>query len=283
MKIRPEKAAETGFCFGVRRAIEMLEKAAAQFGPLDSLGEVVHNEQVLQDLDRKGVRVIENLDDIRHGTVAIGAHGVTPQVEDQLRGKGVKVIDTTCPFVRRAQAAARKLVEAGFFVVIFGDANHQEVKGIMGRAQKQGLATLDIGDIKKLKKIPLKIGILSQTTQIPENFSQFVKGVIDVALTKDAEIRIIDTICHDIRRRQKVSAQLAEKTDLMLIIGGRSSANTKRLLELCSSITEAHQIDSAADIDPAWLKGKKSVGITSGTSTPDRTIEEVITRLETIG
>jgi 4-hydroxy-3-methylbut-2-enyl diphosphate reductase len=280
MKIKVQKAAEVGFCFGVRRAIETLEKIAGEYGQVDSLGEVVHNEEVLRRLKEKGVGIVEKPDEVTHATAAISAHGVTPDIEAELRGKKARVIDTTCPYVRRAQHAARKLARAGFFVVIFGEANHQEVKGILGWAEGRGLATLNVDELKALEKIPLKVGILSQTTQISENFLRFAKDVVDLTFTKDAEIRIIDTICHDIRRRQTVSSGLAQAVDLMLVVGGRSSANTRRLLELCSFLTETHQINSAAEIDPAWLKGKQRVGITSGTSTPDQTIEEVVERLE---
>jgi len=282
MKARQEKAKEIGFCFGVRRAIETLEKAAKESGALDSLGEVVHNERVLRGLARKGVRVIKSPADIERNTVAISAHGATPEVEAELRSRKVKIVDTTCPFVRRAQIAARRLAGAGFFVIVFGEAGHQEVKGILGWAGGRGLATLDAEEIANLKPIPRKLGILSQTTQIPENFIKFVKRIVELGLTKDAEIRIIDTICHDIRQRQAVSARLAKKVDLMLVVGGRSSANTRRLLELSSAETEAHQIENAAEIEPGWLKGKKSIGITSGTSTPDETIEEVMERLDAL-
>jgi 4-hydroxy-3-methylbut-2-en-1-yl diphosphate reductase len=276
------QAEEIGFCFGVRRAIRMLEKAAGESGRIESLGEVVHNEQVLQNLEHQGVTIIQRIEDISQANVAISAHGVTPAVEAELRARDLKTIDTTCPFVRRAQQTARKLVEEGYYVVIYGNSEHQEVKGILGWAQGEGLATTDIQALQKLEKIPLKIGVLSQTTQIPENFSDFTKRLIDLALAKDGEIRIVDTICHDIRRRQSVSAKLAKKADLILVIGGRSSANTRRLLELCSYLTEAHQIQNASEIDPDWLKGKNKIGITSGTSTPDQTIEEVVKRLESI-
>ncbi len=282
MKARPEKAKEIGFCFGVRRAIDTLEKAAEESGALDSLGEVVHNERVLGNLERKGVRVIKSPKDIERSTVAISAHGATPEVEAELRTRKVKIVDTTCPFVRRAQIAARRLAGAGFFVIVFGEAGHQEVKGILGWAGGHGLATLDAEEIANLRPIPRKLGILSQTTQIPENFLKFAKRIIDLGLTKDAEIRIIDTICHDIRQRQAVSARLAKKVELMLVVGGRSSANTRRLLELSSAETESHQIENATEIQAEWLKGKKSIGITSGTSTPDETIEEVMERLESL-
>jgi 4-hydroxy-3-methylbut-2-en-1-yl diphosphate reductase len=278
MAFRIEKAAETGFCFGVKRAIEMLEKAAGEQGKLQTLGAVVHNEQVLKRLSECGISVAESLSDIEGGTAAISAHGVSPQVEAELKSKNVKIIDTTCPFVRRAQLAACNLSEAGFLVVVFGDALHPEVKGILGWAQNNGLATLDINPFAT-RKIPLKIGILSQTTQIPENFNRFVKEMIDLALTPDAEIRVLDTLCHGTRKRQTEALELAKKVDLMLVIGGKSSANTRRLLELCSAVTETHQIGQAEDIRPEWLQGKKHIGVTSGTSTSEQTIDEVIQRL----
>jgi 4-hydroxy-3-methylbut-2-enyl diphosphate reductase len=274
------QAKELGFCYGVCRAIDMLEKAAHQFKSLETLGPVVHNEQVSKRLDKLGIHVINSLQDISGHVVAISSHGISSEVESQLRSKPVTVIDTTCPFVSRAQIAARRLAEVGFFVIIFGEAGHPEVKGILGYAQNKGLATLDSASIAKMHPLPRRLGILSQTTQIPEYFNAFVKNVIDIALQRDAEIRILDTICHDIRKRQFLSLDLASKVDMMLVIGGKSSANTRRLLELCSVRTETHMIEKSEEIDPLWLKGKLTIGITSGTSTADFSISEVIKRLE---
>jgi 4-hydroxy-3-methylbut-2-en-1-yl diphosphate reductase len=274
-----QKVKEIGFCYGVRRAIDILEKTALERGNVDTLGALVHNEEVLKKLSAKGINVIDSFDNIKSKTVAISAHGVSPQVEAELKKRKVKVIDTTCPSVRRAQTTARKLAEAGFLVVIYGEAQHPEVKGILGCTGEKGLATLDLKPLAAMRSLPGKIGILSQTTQIPENFSGFIKEFLDIALSDNAEIRIMDTICNGVRKRQSESLDLARKVDLMLVIGGRSSANSRRLLELCSKVTEAYLIGNAAEINPQWLKNKHNIGITSGTSTSEQTIDEIVNEL----
>lgn len=274
-----EKAEKTGFCFGVRRAINILEKVVRERGEIETLGAVVHNQQVLQRLAKIGIRVAKDINDIKSNIVATSSHGISPQLEEEIRARHIDIISTTCPFVRRAQVAARRLADAGFFVVIYGDANHPEVKGILGWAKEKDIATIDEKFVNTLDDVPRRVGILSQTTQVPAHFTKFAKKVVDKALVKDAEIRIIDTICHDIRERQAAAIGLARKVDLMLIIGGRSSANTNRLAELCSSITKTHLIEIADEIQPAWLQGQSSVGITTGASTAEETVDEVLTKL----
>lgn len=278
MKI--EKTGEIGFCFGVRRAIDMLEKVVAERGGVETLGELVHNQQVLQWLGRSGVRAAESVDDIKGDAVAISSHGVAPEVEEQLKERHINIVDTTCPFVNRLQNAARRLAESGFFIIIYGDAGHTEVKGVLGWAGGKGIATLDEREVFRLEPLPRRLGVLSQTTQIPANFVAFVKRLIDGAFGQDSEIRIIDTICHDLRKRQAQALELAAKVDLMLVIGGKGSANTNRLAELCSAINQTHLIETAADIDPAWFEGKQTIGVTSGASTAEVTIEEVLARLK---
>ncbi|MBN1190739.1 MAG: 4-hydroxy-3-methylbut-2-enyl diphosphate reductase [Dehalococcoidales bacterium] len=274
------KVKEIGFCFGVRRAIDILEKTALELGNVDTLGALVHNEEVLKKLSEKGINVIDSFDQIKNKVVAISAHGVSPKVEADLKKMKVKVVDTTCPSVRRAQTTARKLAEAGFLVVIYGEARHPEVKGIMGCAGEKGIATLDVKPLAEISTLPRKIGILSQTTQIPENFSDFIKRFLDIALSDNAEIRIMDTICQGVRKRQLESLELAKKVDLMLVIGGRSSANSRRLLELCSKVTESYLVGNASEIESQWLKNKQKIGLTSGTSTSERTINEVVDELQ---
>jgi 4-hydroxy-3-methylbut-2-en-1-yl diphosphate reductase len=282
MTVTIEKAAETGFCFGVQRAINILEKAAAKYGSVDSLGAVVHNEQVSQRLNKLGIKIIHNVSEIKSDVVAISSHGVSPQVEAELKSHSREVIDTTCPFVKRAQLNAKKLAEAGFKVIVYGEAQHSEVKGILGWAQEKGLAILDTSPLLALNEMPRRLGILSQTTQVPVKFNNFVKETIDLTLAKDTEMRIIDTICHDIRKRQSVSLELAGKVDLMLVVGGHSSANAERLQEICSEVVETHLIDSVKEINLIWLKGKKDIGVTSGTSTPEDTVDKIIKRLATL-
>ncbi len=279
---RIEKAGKTGFCFGVRRAINLLEKVARERGGVETLGAVVHNQQVLQGLFEIGVRVVNNIDDIKGEIVVTSSHGISPDLEEEIRARHIGVINATCPFVRRAQVAARRLAESGFFVVVYGDVNHPEVKGILGWAKGLGLATLDEKPFTTLEPVPRRLGILSQTTQVPACFAEFAKKVIDSALAKDSEIRIIDTICHDIRERQAAALELARRADMMMIVGGRSSANTHRLAELCSQVTVTHLIETARDIQPAWIQGRGLIGVTAGASTAEQTVDEVIKRLEGI-
>ena len=278
--MRIEKAGEIGFCFGVKRAINILEKVAREHAGVETLGAVVHNQQVLQRLAEIGVRVVRSVDDIQGGTVAISSHGVSPQLEQEIRSRHIDIIDTTCPYVHRAQIAARRLARAGFLVVVYGDAEHPEVKGVIGWADGRGVAALDEKFIIKFNPLPRRLGILSQTTQIPAHFTEFVKKLIDSVLTKDSEIRIIDTICHDIRDRQEAALKLAKRVDLMLIIGDHNSANTNRLAEICSAVTKTYLIETAADIQPSWFQGRSYVGIAAGASTGEPTANEVLKKLE---
>jgi 4-hydroxy-3-methylbut-2-enyl diphosphate reductase len=278
--IKIEKASRTGFCFGVRQAITLLEKVARERGGVETLGAVVHNQQVLQKLAEIGVKVVDSIDDIEGDTVVTSSHGVSPDLEERLRTRYNEVISTTCHDVRRAQSAAAKLAESGFFVIVYGNADHPEVKGILGWVKNRGLATTDEKAIAALDPLPRKLGILSQTTQVPAHFREFVKKIIDLALTKNSEIHIIDTICHDLRERQAAALELAHRADLMFVVGGRSSANTNRIAELCSRVTETHLIETAEDIKPDWLQGKRHIGVTSGASTAEDTVDEVMQRLE---
>jgi 4-hydroxy-3-methylbut-2-enyl diphosphate reductase len=278
--IKIEKAAGTGFCFGVRHAITALEEAAKEQGSIETLGAVVHNRQVLQRLAGLGVSVAGAIDDVKGSTIAIGAHGVGPEVAAEIRKRDLKIIDTTCRFVHRAQSVAQRLSKSGFFVVVYGDVNHPEVKGILAWAGGNGIATLNAQKIAELKPLPGHIGVLAQTTQIPANFNEFIKNLVDITLHRDSELHIVDTICHDIRRRQESAQKLANKVDLMFVVGDHTSANTNRLAELCNRLTKTYLIETAAEIQPEWLKGHWHIGITGGASTAEETITEVQTRLE---
>jgi 4-hydroxy-3-methylbut-2-enyl diphosphate reductase len=279
-KMKIEKTGEIGFCFGVKRAIDILEKVCAERGGVETLGAVVHNQQVLERLAGIGVKVATDVGNIEGEAVAISSHGVAPEIEAEIRARKIDIVDTTCPFVHRLQTAARRLAQAGFLVVIYGDADHTEVKGVLGWVEGKGIATLDEKTITALEPLPRRIGVLSQTTQIPADFVAFVKRLIDGAFGRDSELRVIDTICHDLRKRQVQALELAGRVDLMLVIGGRGSANTNRLAELCSAVTETHLVETAKDIRTEWFKGKENIGVTSGASTATATIEEVLARLK---
>jgi len=282
MTLKIEKATGIGFCFGVKRAIDILEKVARERGGVETLGAVVHNQPVLQRLASIGVRVAKSVDDIRGNTVAISSHGVSPQLEKEIEARHIDIINTTCPFVHRAQIAARRLARAGFFTIIYGDTDHPEVKGILGWAKGKGVATLDERFITSFSNLPRRLGVLSQTTQIPAHFTEFVKKLIDSTLAKDSELRIIDTICHDIRQRQVAALELASRVDLMLVIGGHTSANTHHLVELCSVATKTYLVETPEEIRLSWLQGQCHIGITSGASTDEQTINEVLIKLEAL-
>jgi len=280
MSVKIEKAAGTGFCFGVKRAITILEKTAKERGSVETLGAVVHNKQVLQRLETVGVKVADSIDKVQGKILAIGAHGVGPEIEAKIHARNLNVIDTTCRSVHRAQAIAERLSKAGFFIVVYGDADHPEVKGILAWANGKGIATKDAKDIAKLNPLPKRIGVLSQTTGIPASFIDFVKGLLDTAFSRDSELHVVDTICYDIRRRQASAQKLAEKVDLMFVVGDHTSANTNRLAELCKKLTKTYLIETADEIKPNWLKWHNHIGITGGASTAEETINEVLEKLE---
>jgi len=282
MRLKIEKDSGIGFCFGVRRAIGIVEESARERGTVETLGAIVHNQPVLQKLAGIGVGIARGVDDIKGDIVVTSAHGISPEIEEKLRARHIDIISTTCPFVHRAQLAARRLAQAGFWVVIYGDANHPEVEGVLGWAEGRGVATLDERFVYGIKPLPRRLGVLSQTTQIPAHFTDFVKKLVDLTFTRDSELRVIDTICHEIRGRQASALELAGRVDLMLVIGGHNSANTNRLARLCSRVTKTYLIETAAEIDPSWFKGQYCVGITAGTSAAEETINDVVVRLESI-
>ena len=282
MGLKIKKDSGIGFCFGVRRAIDIVEEIARERGTLETLGAIVHNQPVLQKLAGIGVRIARGVGDIRGNIVVTSAHGLSPEIEEELRARNIDIISTTCPFVHRAQLAARRLAQAGFWVVIYGDANHPEVEGVLGWAEGRGVATLDEGLVSGTKPLPCRLGVLSQTTQIPACFTDFVKRLVDLTFARDSELHVIDTICHEIRRRQTSALELAGRVDLMLVIGGHNSANTNRLARLCSGVIRTYLVETADGIDPSWFKGCHRVGITAGTSTAEDTINDVVVRLESI-
>ncbi|MDP2743951.1 MAG: 4-hydroxy-3-methylbut-2-enyl diphosphate reductase [Dehalococcoidia bacterium] len=280
---RIEKSSELGFCFGVKQAIETLEKSRLKSGSgkVEMLGALVHNPLVVQRLTGKGISVIQSVAEAEGDVVAISAHGVGPQVLEEIDARKLKMIDTTCPLVRRPQRAARELAEAGFYVVVFGEKDHPEVKGILGWAGGKGIAILDAEQLKKeVGRVPRKLGVVAQTTQIPALFTEFVQKLSALVLSEVAELRVVNTICRVTRKRQSEALRLARKTDLMIVVGGRTSANTRRLADLCSAYgVETHLVETAAELEAKWLRGKECVGLVSGTSTPAEVTDDVLKRL----
>jgi len=278
-----EKAPEMGFCFGVRRAIEILEKAAVEHGRLETLGPAVHNQRVIAKLAGMGIRVAESLADLQGDIIAISSHGAHPKVLEEIETRRLRLIDTTCPIVHSAQMAAKGLAEADFSVIVFGDAHHPEVKGILGWAGERGMAVLDEQAIAEFDRLPHKLGLLSQTTQSSDRFARFAKKLIDLVIAQGSELRLINTICDVTRKRQMAALKLAGNVDLMVVVGGRNSANTQRLAEICSTTgVETHLVEEAGEIEPGWLQFHHHIGVTAGASTPDEAINEVILALENL-
>lgn len=277
-----ELARELGFCFGVRRAVRLLERAAQKPGKIQTLGPVVHNQRVVEALAERGITVIDSLDQFRGDVLVITIHGVSPEVLMEIQARHLSLIDTTCPIVRRAQRIAKKLSEAGFWVIIFGESTHPEVRGLLGWASNKAIATLEAQEVSLVNPLPRRFGIISQTTQSQSNFNNFVQEVIRLALPRVQELRITNTLCDVTQCRQEAALELANRSELMIVVGGHNSANTRHLAEVCSAVVETHLVESAMEIKATWLQGKNRIGITAGASTPDWAIDEVILKLKSL-
>ena len=276
------RAKVLGFCFGVNRAVEMIETNLREHGPLYTLGAIVHNTHVVNALAAKGATLVHSLDEVPPGsTVAITAHGAGDEVYSEIKRRGLRLVDTTCTIVRRAQQTAAQLVDEGYFVVVYGEADHPEVKGILSWTRGQGIATL-VPDIE-LPPGVRKVGLIAQTTKKPELFAKFARSLTMLYTGKVGEIRIIDTTCPETGRRYQAARDLATEVDLLIVVGSRSSANTRKLAETCRDTgVPTYHIESAAEIDPAWLPAVDRVGVTAGASTPDNVIDEVVRKLQNI-
>ncbi len=274
-------ASEMGFCFGVRRAVDLMEEATEETGQIVSLGSVVHNPQVVSQLKERGLDIIASLEDVSDRPVAITAHGVSEAVVQELESKGVPVLDTTCPIVTRSQQWAKRLTEEGFAVVVFGDPNHKETRGVLGWAEGNAYAVPSIDEIASLPdELPSRIGVLSQTTETEAHFAEFVRALLEQRMDSISELRVINTLCNATTNQQAAARELAHQVDVMIVIGGTESANTRHLAEVAREEgTAAYQVESAEDIQPEWLNGHEKAGVTAGASTPDSAIDAVVARL----
>ena len=257
-----------GFCYGVKRAIRIARENAD--GNSCTLGPIIHNPQMVARLKSEGVDMVENLTDIEEGTIIIRSHGVGPQVYEEAKTRGLKIVDATCPYVKKAQLSAKKLVEEGYQVVIIGEKNHPEVKSIFEWSNKKA-SILETEEEAKQFSSCQKLGIVSQTTVSGERFKNIVAHLTD----KSSEIKILRTICTATDQRQAAAIELAKSVDLMLVIGGKNSANTTRLAQLCEQQCKTYHIETAEELSPEWLSQIEKIGITAGASTPDWIIWEV--------
>ncbi len=276
MKIELAKGA--GFCFGVKRAVNIALETARQVDPpVYTIGPIIHNPQVVERLRQQGIIPVAEITDLPPGVVIIRSHGIHPDLLQQIKALGHRVVDATCPFVRRAQNYAEQLHKGGFKTVIVGKKDHPEVEGLLGHSGQKAVVVYNSSELKQLGGYK-RIGVIAQTTT---PFSQFQQVVLKL-LEKTKELRVYNTTCRSTEKRRKETANLAKRADLMIIVGGKNSANTSRLAELCRQIgTETHHIETAAELSPEWFKGKSLVGVSAGTSTPHWIIDEVINSLKT--
>ena len=275
MKIKIAKKA--GFCFGVKRAIDITFNLAKEENKgLYTYGPLIHNPQVVEELKRKGVRTVENLKfpDIR--TIIIRTHGVSPEVYAETSEMGYNVIDATCPFVKKAQNFTQILKNEGYQVLIIGDQQHPEVQGLIGFAGGDAIVIHDVDQLPELKK---KVGIIVQTTQSFDTFQKIVLQVINTA----REVKIYNTICDFTAQRVRETKELAKKVGLMIIVGGKNSANTNQLVTLSKDVcAKVYHIETAKEIRRTWFKGVERVGITGGASTPQWIIDDVVNKIREI-
>ena len=275
-------AQEYGFCFGVERAVDMVEEAVEEGArPIRSLGPLIHNAQEMERLGARGVSTIDSPDQVDANEIAvIRAHGVTPEVQRDLESRAAKVIDATCPFVTRVQHLAERAASQGRDVVVAGNPDHPEMIGVVGYAPNNTYVVRDAGEVASLPRLRSPL-VVSQTTIKLSTFLEVAEAVRGNA---DAEPQVINTICSATRDRQDAARALAGQVEAFYIIGGRHSSNSVKLLAVCQEqCPKSFLIETPAEINPADLVNVKKVGVTAGASTPNWLIDQVVERLNQLG
>jgi len=270
-------ADHAGFCFGVQRSIEMADKALADRGEIRCVGPLIHNNQVVAELEAQGLRVVDSIEDVPDAAAAmIRAHGTGPAAYENAAEREISLIDATCPFVQAAQRAAAAMAEDGYQVLVVGEREHPEARGIVEHTGGRARVVEDPAEIDD-QKLTNRVGIVAQTTQNAEKFAEVVTRVIPHA----SDIKIANTICDATSQRQTAALDVAKQADVMLVIGGRHSANTTRLAEICAATgTPTHHIESADEIQADWISGAPCVGVTGGASTPVSAISATVARVK---
>ena len=271
-------AKDSGYCFGVRDAVDLAYKTAEESGDVYMLGNIVHNENVVKDLETVGAKVVRSLDKVPDGQpILFRAHGTATDIWNDAKDKGMNIIDATCPLVKEIHNEVKALALEGRRIIIIGDHGHDEVIGIASQI-KNPIVVSSPEEAQNLRKMK-KVGIVSQSTQTIEN----VQTIINIIMTKAFDLRFVNTICFPTKRNQQQLKDLSEKCDVMLIIGSFTSANSKRLHQLAlERNNKSYQVTCANDIDSEWFNNAETVGITAGASTPDSIIQDVVRYCETL-
>ena len=272
-------AKDAGYCFGVRDAVNLAYDTAKEHGEVYMLGDIVHNENVVNDLEKVGAKVVENIDDVPiDKPLLLRAHGSKRSVWESAEKKGMNLVDATCPLVHEIHREVKKLSEEGRKIFVIGDHGHDEVVAIADQVPNSiVLSTVD--EARSLKKIK-KAGIVSQSTQTIEN----VQEIINILMEKVFDLRFVNTICYPTKRNQQQIKQLAKESDVMIIIGSFTSANSKRLTSLSETLNKnTYQVTDSNELESKWFDKCNSVGISAGASTPDYLINDVKNKIEQIG
>lgn len=269
-------AEKCGFCPGVRTAINLAKKTLENQKIVYSLGPIIHNEDVVRQLAGSGLHTVSGIGDIPEGTVLIRSHGATSAELDEIKHKGLDIVDATCVLVKRVQKIACQLHDEGYHVVIIGDKDHPEVKAVVGSAPDvEVVGTED--DLDKLSNNK-KLGIICQTTQSPDFFAQMLAAVVRRGFS---EMKVINTLCRETMSRQEAAVKLCRQVDVMFVLGGLHSANTRKLAELCKKHNpQTFHLQNWQELDKRVLLGKTTAGVTAGASTPDAVINAFVQNLQ---
>ncbi len=272
------KAVHAGYCWGVERALDIVNQTAEthQDVPVRTLGPIIHNPQVVHSLNEKGVHAIDSLNEMtKGGTVIIRTHGVAPEVYQQAESNGLTVVDATCPLVTLVQNKAKQLVNEGYHLVIFGNSKHPEVIGTLGHAG--GKATVIEKPIDVCTaKLPKKVGVVVQTTQETE----LVSELLSYLAPRCKEIKVFNTICNPTIERQDAARELARAVQVMIVVGGKNSSNTRHLADVCREEgATTYHIEEPTEVETNWFAGVREIGVTAGASTPGWLMDQVISHI----
>ena len=263
-------ADSSGFCFGVKRAIDLAEDIASKNNNVYTFGPLIHNPQEVARLEKENIKVIEDYSKIEKGVLVLRTHGIPLDIYENLSKKeNIKIVDAACPFVKKAQDIIKELSDGSEQIVIVGEKKHPEVVALVSYSKGKCLVVEDKKDIKNVKKTDI-IYIVSQTTQSPKKFEEIVEEI-----SKISQVKVFNTICRATFDRQTAAEKLAKEVDVMIVIGGKNSGNTTRLYQICSAITKTYHIENVDEIDKNWFNKAEVVGITAGASTPDWIIENI--------
>jgi len=270
-------AKSAGFCFGVKRAIDLAQDIASKNKDVYTFGPLIHNPQEVLRLEKENIKVIEDYSKIEKGVLVLRTHGIPLDIYENLSKKeNIKIVDAACPFVKKAQDIIKKLSEESEQIVIVGEKKHPEVVALVSYGKGKCLVVEDKNDVKNVKKTDI-IYIVSQTTQSPKNFEEIVNEI-----SKISQVKVFNTICRATFDRQTAAEKLAKEVDIMIVIGGKNSGNTTRLYQICSAITKTYHIENVDEIETDWFNNIENVGITAGASTPDWIIENIKRRIKEV-